>query len=88
MILLHMVSTAWPPMERPHRNSRSVWAAKAVWAAMAVSLRTTPSCAMCGAWEAFLAKAQQTQPASLWAASPRPKQAQRPFIPFVVSELF
>jgi hypothetical protein len=80
----HMVSTTRPPLadgvpslEQPQCR-----------AAMVVSMRVAPSCAMCGAWEAFLATAQQTQPTSLRAAARRPKQAQRPFIPFAFSELF
>jgi hypothetical protein len=66
-----------PSPEQPQRQ-----------AAMAKSLRAAPCCAMCGALEAFLATAPQTQPANLLAAAPRPKQAQRPFIPFAFSELF
>jgi hypothetical protein len=78
MILLHgPASHGAPSLEQPQR-----------WAAMAVSQLAAPCYAMCGAWEAFVAKAQQTQPARLWASSPGPKQAERPFIPFACSELF
>jgi hypothetical protein len=83
MILLHVVSMARPPMadgvpspEQPQRR-----------AAMAESLSVAPCGALCGAWEAFSATAQQTQPVSLWEAALGPKQAQRPFIPFAFSKL-
>jgi hypothetical protein len=83
VILLHVVSTARPPMaggvpspEQPQRR-----------ATMAESLHAALCGVVRGAWEAFLATAQQTQPASLWEAAPGPKQAQRPFILFAFFEL-